>query len=214
MLSRCSGRPLPPPPSHNSPVTHRAAARPAPAPTAPHPPALPPRPSQKTRQRCRPTRPLTAPQAARHPHKGEAGAPRARTGPPFHRLRGRRARSTLREGCARSTLREGYPRAPLPTRSPPSPVALTGGAEGRGEAAAGTEPPAECRSPLRARPGEKEGTKPPLASRRTHYPASAAGGPSVSRPMGPRRARHPPIPVSAGGAGAGRPAGGSEAVLQ
>lgn len=51
--------------------------------------------------------------------------------------------------------------------------------------------------------GEEEGEERPLASRRAHYPASAAGGLSAAPPMAPRRARLQPIAVSAGGAGAG-----------
>lgn len=193
----------------NSRVSPRAAAPPRPSHRRPEP-LGPPRPDGGGPAALGgslppppPSDPATHGRAAprreeRAEPKGGGAAP-----PPY---RGRRPRPR--------TAPHGSPPAP-PSPGRAAPAAPRGGTPSSQPARplpqaerAGTEPPAQCRRPLRARRGEEggEAAPPPLASGRARRPA----GPAAVRPIAPRRARPPPIGASAG-KGAGPREGGARA---
>lgn len=127
--SPCSPSPSPPAPQPGPARPRCRCQRPQPA----RPPA--PSPSQKTPERCRPLRPPRpaprapprppGPQAARVPHKGEAGAPAP--GP------GRAAPPPAQRAPRPFPARSGESPRPLPRPQRGSPpAALTGGGGGRG----------------------------------------------------------------------------------
>lgn len=142
-----------------------------------------------------------APATSRPGPARSAPAPRtpARPEPPL----GPGRPSAASEGAAPAVR---CPRAPSPAAAPSPRPYRAAGARG----SAGTEAPGECRCPLRARREEERGAEPrwPRAERTTLLAEGAGLAPPGQ--SAPRRARHRPISVSAGGA---RPRG-AEAALR